>query len=110
MTNNQTPSTYATLKDNTPFNQFFPDNQVPIVSLIPTIPALGAPECYVIDPKHLTKEQITGLAKLVYQKWKPECTSLEMAIQSVESGFPLNCEYFSGVTTEDLAEFMKLVD
>lgn len=110
MNNNQAPSTYGTLKDDTPFNQFFPDNQVPIVSLIPAVPTLGAPQCYVIDPQYLTKQQITGLAELVYQNWNPECTSLEMAIQYVESGLPIKCEWFTGVTTTDLGEYMKLVD
>ena len=110
MTNKQLPQTYATLKNDTPFNQFFPNNQVPIVSLIPSFPALGAPQCYVIDPQYLTKKQITELAKLVRQNWEPECTSLEIAIQAVESGLPLKCDWFSGVTTSDYSEFMKLVD
>ncbi|MBN3924017.1 hypothetical protein [Nostoc sp. NMS4] len=110
MNNDELPQTYGTLKDDTPFSQFFPENQVPIISLIPLVPGLGAPECYVIDPKHLTKKQIADLAELVYQKRKPECTSLEMAIQAVESGLPLERKWFSAVTTTDLAEYMKLVD
>ncbi len=108
MTNNQAP-TYANLKDDTPFNQIFPDKKVPIISLIPTVPNENAPPCYVINHQFLAKKQITELASLLHEH-REDCTSLEMAIQAVERGLPIQHIWFSGGTTTDFGHFMNLVD
>lgn len=109
MTNNQSFLTYATLKDATPFDEIFPDKKVPIISLVPKIPQIDAPPCYVLDTTSLNVKQIKKLAKLLCQTWK-ECTSLKMATQYIETGLPIRCDWFSGVTTTDFGHYMSLVD
>jgi hypothetical protein len=107
MNTNQEPKTYATLKEETPFNHLFPDNDVPIISLSPVHLGNGAPLCYVIDATYLSDFQINQLAEMTYQKYHPECTSIEMAIEYVRRGVLVDCIHFSGMTTEDLGELMK---
>lgn len=92
--------TWANLKPDTPFNKLFPDSKVPIKSIFPIIPREeGSPHCYVVDAKYLSQEQIQALAEELYQMWQPECTSVQMAIDYINQGLPLNIEHFNGVTS-----------
>ncbi|MEH2236012.1 hypothetical protein [Nostoc sp.] len=109
MTNNQSAKTYGFLKDNTPFNWLFPDNKVPIISLVPVRLTPEAPPCYVVDSQYLTKKQIKELAILLFQELE-NCTSFKMAIQIVKGGLPLTHTWFSGVETSDAGEFFRLMD
>lgn len=103
--------TWATLKQETPFNRLFPDLKVPIVSPIPIIPREeGMPFCYVIDAQFLTDEQIQGLAEMLYEQWKPEAESIEATINYIREGLPLKCEWFSSFTTIDQKMMAALDD
>lgn len=109
MTNNQSAKTYGILKDDTPFNRLFPENKVPIISLIPVPPVPEAPPCYVIDFNFLTRTQHKELAMMLYEQ-KSECTSFKMALQVVREGLPINHSWFAGVETSDAGEFFRLMD
>jgi hypothetical protein len=95
--------TIAHLKENTPFDEFFPDGAVPIVSIFPIIPReAGSPQCYVVNAKELTDQQINGLAAKLLEYWPTECLSLDEAIAYVRKGLPLNTEWFRGWSKSDV--------
>lgn len=103
--------TWATLKTDTPFNEFFPDGRVPIVSPISIQPVDElAPFCYLVDGSKLSFSQAQGLANQLWQKWHPECESLEEAIHYIQEGLPLDCNWFIGVTTIDQKMLAILLD
>ncbi|MEH1810894.1 MAG: hypothetical protein V7K26_00135 [Nostoc sp.] len=108
MTNDKSAQTYGILKDDTPFNQLFPENKVPIISLIPVPPTPEALPCYTVDSQYLSKKQIKELAMLLYEHRK-DCTSFKMAIEVVREGLPLNHNWFCGVETSDAKEFFGLM-
>jgi hypothetical protein len=102
--------TVAYLKENTPFDEFFSDGVIPIISIFPIIPReAGSPECYVVNANELTEPQINGLAVKVLEYWPTECLSLDEAIAYVRKGLPLNTEWFSGWSTSDPGIFFSLM-
>jgi hypothetical protein len=93
-------TSWAYLKPNTPFNQFFPDGWVPIRSIVPGIPReVGCPLCYIVVG--LEEWQIQGLAEMLYERWQPECDSVERAADYVRGGLPLKCSYFDSCGTDE---------
>jgi len=96
------------LKSDSPFTAIFaPDGIVPLKSIVPMIPREeGCPKCYELDAEKLTEPQLQQLAELLYQRWQPECESIEMAVNYIrEPGLPLECKWFDGVST-DLRAFL----
>lgn len=103
--------TWGNLKPTTHLNQIFTDGKVPIKSVVPIIPREeGSPSCYLLDADYLSQEQIEALALGLYQMWQPECESVQMAIDYIHRGLPLNCEHFDGVTSTDYAVIAMLTD
>jgi hypothetical protein len=103
--------TWANLKTDTPFNQFFPDGKVPLKSIVPMKPRdEDSPVCYLVDGSKLTDAQIDGLAEMLLPMWAPECATKEQAVEYIRDGLPLKCEWFSGVTSTDHKVFMALID
>lgn len=96
-------SSWAYLKEGTPFNQFFPDNRVEILSIVPITPReAGAPPCFVVLGDKLERWQLDGLGKMLVRNWEPECKDLGEAIACIiEQGLPLRCSWFSGCGTDD---------
>lgn len=109
MTN--TITTWANLKTDTPFDQFFPDGKVPLLTVVPIRPRdENSPPCYLVDGSKLTAEQIDGLAEMLLPMWSPECASKEQAVAYIRDGLPLKCEWFRGVVSTDPKVFMALMD
>ena len=103
--------TWANLKPDTPFNQYFPDGKVPLRTVVPMQPRdEDAPLCYLVDGYKLTDEQIDGLAEMLLPLWQPECVTKEQAVEYIRDGLPLKCEWFTGVTSTDAKLFMSLLD
>lgn len=101
---------WAWLKDETPFNEIFPNRQVPIVSIFPIIPReLGSPPCYVVDAKFLSLEQIDRLAQRLFEMWRPECASLEQARKYIFQGLPLKTDWFNGAGSSSPAILFGLM-
>jgi hypothetical protein len=92
---------YGCLKTDSPFSEIFPSGIVPLESVDPsTLRHPEAPPCYVVDSNRLSKGQVKFLAELIYEAWKPECKDLTQAINYVETGLPLDINWFNGVGTD----------
>lgn len=103
--------TFATLKEDTPFNAIFPDRFVPLKSIIPIVPrGEGMPECYVVEASQLADDQIEQLAELLYPMWSPECESVDQAIAYILGGLPLKTSWFSGCSTSDPKVIYTLIE
>lgn len=103
--------TWAHLNEDTPFNHLFPYGVVPIQSIFPIIPReQGCPECYVVDGKHLTEDQINGLATILLEQWPQECSDFLQAIAYIRDGLPLKKSWFSGCGTANLGVLFTLWD
>lgn len=96
-------SSWAYLKEGTPFNRFFPGDRVEILSIVPIIPReAGSPPCYVVQGDKLEIWQLEGLGEMLSRQWEPECKSLAEAIAYiVKEGLPLRCDWFSSCGTDD---------
>lgn len=95
-------SSWAYLKEDAPFNQFFPGGQVPIQSIVPIIPReVGAPPCYVVMGNQLADWQLRGLGEMLLNQWGGECKGLGEAIAYIRNGLPLRCSWFSGCGTDE---------
>jgi hypothetical protein len=93
-------ASWAYLKLNTPFSQLFPDLRVSIRSIVPCIPReIGSPPCYVVID--LEEWQVSGLAQILYERWQPECESLEQAAEYIRGGLPLRCDWFDSCGTDE---------
>lgn len=104
------PNTWATLKEETPFNEIFPDRIVPVRSIFPIIPReAGSPPCYVVDSNLLSPEQVERLAQQLFEMWRPECQSLEEAKDYIQHGLPLKTDWFNGVSTSSPAILFGLM-
>lgn len=96
-------SCWAYLNEDTPFNQFFPDNRVEILSIVPIVPReFGAPLCYVVLGDNLERWQLEGLGEMLVRSWEPECKGRGEAIAYIiKQGLPLRCDWFSSCGTDD---------
>lgn len=98
------------LKENTPFNEIFPDRSVPLRSIFPMIPReQGSPLCYIINADFLTQEQISSLAQQLFELWRPECQSLEQAKDYIRHGLPIKTNWFNGAGTSSPAVLFGLM-
>ena len=90
----------------------WPDGMVPISSPQAFIPREhGMPPCYEMDASRCSQSQLEILAANLYEKWKPECESVDQALAFIKGpGLPLQCTYFTGVMTSDLAALLELED
>jgi hypothetical protein len=99
------------LKENTPFNEIFPDRRVPLRSIFSIIPReQGSPPCYIIDADFLTQEQISSLAQQLFELWRPECESIEQARDYIRQGLPLKTDWFNGAGSSSPALLFSLMD
>ena len=102
---------WASLKEETPFNEIFPTRQVPIISIFPIIPReVGSPSCYVVDAEFLTSDQIEQLAQRLFEMWRPECASFEQAKEYIARGLPLKTDWFNGASSSSPAILFGLMD
>ena len=91
--------TWGHMDQASPFLKFFPDGMVPLESLWPiSVMRNGVTrQCYIIDWRYLTDDQLAGLAVELTQVWKPEITTVEEAVQYIcETGLPMQVCWFSG--------------
>lgn len=104
--------TWANLKPDTPFSHLFPDGRVPIVSPLPIIPReVGSPPCYLVSGSLLTDGQLRELAELLWQRWQPECESLEQAIDYIrQNALPLRTDWFTSFMSVDQGLMLSLVE
>lgn len=110
MTQIQECQNWAYLKENTPFNDIFPNRLVPIRSIFPIIPReYGAPPCYVVEGRFLSDEQIDQLAQRLFELWRPECESLRVAKEYIGGGLPLKTDWFNGAGTSSSAVLFGLM-
>lgn len=101
---------WAYLKDETPFNEIFPDRRVPIRSIFPITPREeGCPPCYIVDAQFLSQEQIDRLAQQLFELWRPECESLQQAKEYISNGLPLKTDWFNGAGTSSPAILFGLM-
>lgn len=103
--------TFGLLRPETPFREIFPDGFVPLKSLVPFIPREeGCPPCYEVDGDRLTDQQRLQLATDLFNRWQPECESVEAAIAYIrEPGLPLQVAWFHGFTTTDFSQLLPLL-
>jgi len=89
------------LNPDTPFAHIFPDGRVPLRSPFPIVPReAGAPLCYLVPGRELTEAQITALAEMLWEMWRPECDSIDQAAAYIrDDALPLRQDWFMGVGT-----------
>lgn len=93
---------WANCKRESEFYPIFGDQPVPIRSIVPIIPReLGAPPCYVVLVEDLELAQANALAEMLFQKWQPECQSIEQAKQYILDGLPLKTSHFNSCGSDD---------
>lgn len=94
-------ATWGYLLADTPFAAIFPDRTVPLISVWPIVPReAGAPRCYLVNVAELSDEQVEQLAALLHTQWRPECESIDQAIEYLRTeGLPLRVTWFSTVAT-----------
>jgi hypothetical protein len=97
-------SDYKTVARLTPGHElleFFPDGEVPILSVVPLLRGEIPLECYLLDGSKLTEAQINGLSKALVDSLPELYPSAEVASCLVLKGFPLMTSCFSGTETND---------
>lgn len=93
---------WALCKPESEFYQIFGDHLVPIRSLVPIIPREeGSPPCYVVLIEELELFQANALAEMLFQRWYPECKTLDQAKQYIMDGLPLKTSHFNGCGSDD---------
>jgi hypothetical protein len=97
-------SDYKTVARLTPGHElleFFPDGEVPILSVVPLLRGEIPLECYLLDGSKLTEAQINGLSEALVDSLPELYPSVEVASRLVLKGFPLMTSCFSGTETND---------
>jgi len=89
---------YAHLKPESHLNRFIPDGYVPLVHMMAIRPRdHTAPPCYLVAGFELEPAVVDQLAQYLYEKWRPECESIDQARAYIcdPAGVPIQVNYFS---------------
>ena len=93
---------FATCQAESEFYSIFGDRPVPIRSIVPITPREeGSPPCYVVLGEKLGQAQVNALAEMLFQRWSPECESIEQDKQYILEGLPLKTSHFNGCGSDD---------
>lgn len=98
------------LTEDSPLRAIWTDGEVPLQLPI-VLQSDSHPPSYLLDPRLCTPEQLQAIAEWIYERWKPECTSVAEALAYIQApGLPLAITHFTGVGTTDPKIIHALID
>lgn len=102
---------YGILKEDTPFNDIFPDGKVPLAAIDTISPVIAdTPRLYLVEAKALNLEQTLKLGILTFKMHGERFSSLDEAIEAVKKDFGMDCKWFICSFVNELRDYLMLVE